>query len=1067
MLLSEDALVSLALARIVNCRSCPVLIVLPDTSIMERCAVGLSDLCSITGEGRRILPMPEVAPRRNMWIPENEAGRCAVLQAALSRENAIYLATPSILMTETIAPKIFKSSTLSLKTGMKTGLEELSARLVELDYDNEIEVHVPGEFARRGGIVDVYSPLYEAPVRIEFWGDEIDSMRFFAPDTQRSYKDVEEIKIVPRGTAVMSEQEGERQAIRNFFERDICTVFVDPRGMTDRLVQYFDRETSEKWSEMTGSFIEPIEVQLRADDPDDDRPFARMSAMSVDSGLAALLPEMGESAAVWHWQQLRDSIRRWNASGYLVVACCSEEGEVERFGKILEEHEETVCAADGREPTLPMDIVLQHLDRGMMIPDAGLVLLSARELFGRRVETRRKKALEYRHEHTQGDELEIEEGDHVVHAIHGIARFHGIRRVETQGELQEVMLLEFASEEKLYVPLDQAYLVSRYLGAGKGTPALSRLHGQSWRKAREAAEKSAIDLAAELIKMDAMRESARGCAMKPVIEWERSFANSFPYKETPDQTAAIRDVLADMEQEKPMDRLLCGDVGYGKTEVAMRAAFRAVLNGCQVAVLVPTTILAQQHYSSFCQRMAEYPVTIEVMSRFKTPAQQKAILERVATGEIDILIGTHRIVQDDVHFRKLGLLVIDEEQRFGVEHKQRLKAMRADMDILTMTATPIPRTLYFSLAGIRNLSTIMTPPVDRLPVTTVVAKFDKQLIQVALKRELERGGQVFFLYNRVLTIDKMRDMIQELVPGARVVAAHGQMHERQLEGIILDFVEKKIDVLVCTTIVESGVDIQNVNTIIIDRADRFGLSDLYQLRGRVGRHHRQAYAYLLLPPMGELARDARERMAAMRSYTSLGSGFSLALRDLEIRGAGNILGVEQSGHIAAVGFEMYCRLLKDAVRAMTESNRRRMKKPVQCSLYFEGLSFAVSPRHGMVCAGIPEQYIPEISLRIECYKRISNAESADELRELMAEFTDRFGQLPVALEVFFEYSFLRVAANRAGILSIRAVNGKLIVETDKGIWKDDRMRLPEINACGVREQIGMARRFVENNFRGR
>ena len=405
--------------------------------------------------------------------------------------------------------------------------------------------------------------------------------------------------------------------------------------------------------------------------------------------------------------------------------------------------------------------------------------------------------------------------------------------------------------------------------------------------------------------------------MKPVIEWETSFANSFPYKETPDQEEAIRAVLEDLENPKPMDRLLCGDVGYGKTEVALRAAFRAVLNGKQVAILVPTTILAQQHFQTFRERLAEYPVTIDLVSRFRSSKDIKEILAKAASGEIDILIGTHRIIQKDVHFRSLGLLIIDEEQRFGVAHKQRLKSMRADLDILTMTATPIPRTLYFSLSGIRNLSTIMTAPVDRLPVTTVVAIFDKELIRMAITREIERKGQVFFLYNRVATIDKMCETVRQLVPQARCEYAHGQMGSGELEKVMVRFVRGEIDVLVCTTIIESGVDIPNVNTIIIDRADRFGLSELYQLRGRVGRHIRQAYAYLLLPPMGALPQNARERLAAIRRYTHLGAGFKLAMRDMEIRGAGNILGTEQSGHIAAVGFELYCQLLKDAVKGLT------------------------------------------------------------------------------------------------------------------------------------------------------
>ncbi|MBR6373276.1 MAG: transcription-repair coupling factor [Victivallales bacterium] len=1062
MPLLEESLVPLALACLTSNRRGALLIVLPDTAAMERCAIGLADFCDIIGETRRILPMPEVAPQRNMWIPENEAGRCAVLQAALSGENAIYLATPSVLLSQTLAPKTFKSNSFSLKKGMEIDLEDLTGKLVELDYDNEIEVHIPGEFSKRGGIVDLYSPLYEAPVRIEFWGNEIDSIRFFNPNSQRSYKDADEIKVVPRGTALLGDEARETTSIRSFFKKDICTAFVNQDRFSGSLLHYFDMETVKQWEEMESSFSSPINVQVSPEDTNNGSNPLKFDALSLEANFSKFLPELGESAAVWQWQQLRDAVRRWNASGYTVVACCNEKGEEERFRQLLAEHKETPEAKRGKPATMPIIIENQHLECGLMLLDAKVVLLSSGELFGRKTNTRRKKAVEYKHENTLAGDVELEEGSYVVHASYGIAIYHGIQRITSGGDVQEVMQLEFAGEKKLYVPLEQSYLVSHYLGAGKAAPKLSSLSSPSWRRAKDEAEKSAVDLAAELIKMEALRENAKGDAMKPVPEWERSFANSFPYAETPDQTSAIADVLADMEKDKPMDRLLCGDVGYGKTEVAIRAAFRAVLNGRQVAVLAPTTILAQQHYNSFKERMAEYPVRIEVLSRFKTKSQQEKILVATATGEVDILIGTHRIVQDDVHFRRLGLLVIDEEQRFGVVHKQRLKEMRADIDILTMTATPIPRTLYFSLSGIRNLSTIATPPADRLPVTTVVAKFDKQLIELAIKRELERGGQVFFLYNRVATIAKIGELVKSLVPEANVAVAHGKMHEHELEKIILDFVERKIDVLVCTTIVESGVDMPNVNTIIIDRADRYGLSDLYQLRGRVGRNNKQAYAYMLLPPMGALAQNARERLAAIRRYSGQGAGFRLALRDLEIRGAGNILGVEQSGHIAAVGFELYCSLLKDAIKAL-DVGRRKIQK-LQCKLVFDRLTFALSSSNGRTCVCIPEVYIPEVSLRIDCYKRIASAESTKALDDLKLEFKDRFGEIPVATLVLFEYHYLRIEGTKAELVSISAVNDKLVIETKNGIWRDAQRQLPILTSFDGREQLAQARQFVASHF---
>ncbi|MBR4371573.1 MAG: DEAD/DEAH box helicase, partial [Victivallales bacterium] len=514
----------------------------------------------------------------------------------------------------------------------------------------------------------------------------------------------------------------------------------------------------------------------------------------------------------------------------------------------------------------------------------------------------------------------------------------------------EVIELEFDEEKRLYVPLEQVNLVSRYMGSGKTTPSLSKLGGVAWRKTKDAAGAAAWDLAADMLRIEAMRQKASGQSFKPQVEWERAFVGSFPYTETPDQTTAIESVLADMEADKPMDRLLCGDVGYGKTEVAMRAAFRAVLNGKQVAVLVPTTVLCQQHYQSFMERMSGFPITIETLSRFRTHAEQSDVLERTARGEVDIVIGTHRLLSNDVQFASLGLLIIDEEQRFGVADKQRLKQMRANLDILTMTATPIPRTLYFSISGIRNLSTIMTAPSDRLPVTTIVAQFDMELIRQAIVREMERGGQVFFLYNRVQTIYQMEEMIKKLVPTARTVVAHGQMSSGKLEDVMTKFVKGDYDVLVCTTIIESGVDIPNANTIIIDRADRFGLSELYQLRGRVGRNDRQAFAYMLMPPMGALATNARDRLEAIRRYTHLGAGFKLALRDLEIRGAGNILGTEQSGHIAAVGFDLYCQLLKEAVSRLSD---HKSSLPMPVEITFDKTSFALVAARGRTALGIP------------------------------------------------------------------------------------------------------------------
>ena len=1052
LLLFDRQLSSAALTCVAGSRKGVILVVVPDEATLDLVSSRLSSLLPLTGDTRQVIAMPEVATSRRMWIPENEAGRSAALETAISGQPAIFLATPQVLLAKTIAPKSFKSKSFVLKKGDVIKPADLADKLVDMDYDNEMEVHSPGEFSRRGGIFDVYSPLYEAPIRIEFFGDEIDSLRFFMPDTQRSFLDADELHAVPRGTALFAEGTRQTAIVKDFFPKNIQTVLVDPAGIEERLAAYFDQATIAAWNKLAATFTKPVELIIRPDDlaPEDSPiPSLRLSAQSLNEELSTTLEELGQGAALWHWQQLRDAIQRWCNTGYQVVACCSEAGEVDRFRQLLQEDEAT--------RGLPIAIEQQPIGGGLLLPDSRLALLSSEELFGRRGRIRRRKQLEYRHDTAVSANVDMEEGAYVVHVTHGIAIFRGIKTIESGGDVQEVMQLEYQDGVMLYVPLEQSYLVSRYLGAGKAQPKLSRLGSASWKKAKHDAADAAHDLAAELLRIEAMRQASSGAALKPVLEWERAFANSFPYPETPDQTEAIQKVLADLENPKPMDRLLCGDVGYGKTEVAIRAAFRAVLNGRQVAVLVPTTVLAQQHYQNFRERMTEYPVKIDMVSRFRTAGENRETLERVAAGEVDILIGTHRILQKDVHFHNLGLLIIDEEQRFGVEHKQRLKGMRADMDILTMTATPIPRTLYFSLSGIRNLSTIMTAPTERLPVTTIVANYDKELIRHAINRELSRQGQVFFLYNRVKTIDKMAEVLRDLTPTARIAIAHGQMGDSELEEVMTRFVRREIDVLVCTTIIESGVDIPNVNTIIIDRADRFGLSELYQLRGRVGRQDRQAYAYMLLPPMGELASNARERLAAIRRYTHLGAGFRLAMRDLEIRGAGNILGTEQSGHIAAVGFDLYCQLLKDAVSGFAKDRQKAIKR---CELIMDRVAFAVKAGGGRTAAGLSQEYIPDLNARIDCYRRLNAITDQNELTAFGEELKDRFGPLPPDAATLLEWHSLRIDATSRKVISITVMNDKLLIETPQGLLRDKSHQILRISSITLHDQMRDIRRIL-------
>jgi len=680
-------------------------------------------------------------------------------------------------------------------------------------------------------------------------------------------------------------------------------------------------------------------------------------------------------------------------------------------------------------------IQIGSLARGFICDAAKVVVVTDAEIFGRyKIQRPRRQ----KNSHAQAarsaldiDFTDLEEGDLVVHLQHGIGRYRGLKMMpvgksrhapagdDQPVDTNECLVVEFApandGEEspKLYVPVSEAHLVSKYVGAGKANPPLNQLGGTRWAKAKEQTERAVRDIAAEMLRIQAVRETQSGHPCKPDTQWQREFESSFIYEETPDQVTAIAATKADQERAKPMDRLICGDVGFGKTEVAIRAAFKCVMDGKQVAILVPTTVLAQQHFNNFRERMADYPVRVELLSRFRTKREASKVIENLAAGAVDIVVGTHRIVQDDIAFKDLGLVVIDEEQRFGVLHKEKFKRLRTMVDVLTLSATPIPRTLYLALTGARDMSTIQTPPHDRLPVETIATPYDERTIRDAIKRELARGGQVFFLHNRVTTIEVMRTKLQELVPDARIVVGHGQMHADDLEEVMTKFVNGEADVLLSTTIIESGLDIPNANTIIIDRADRFGLSQLYQLRGRVGRYKHQAYAYLLLPRHARLLTDVRKRISAMKQYATLGSGFKIAMRDLEIRGAGNLLGAEQSGHITAVGFELYCQLLKQSVASM---KGEKIKPRVEVRVALDFLGDAGS---------LPENYVTEPHHRIEIYRKLAQANEKPLLDALQKELRDRFGPLPPAAEMLLAVGELKILASEKGVTSIEVEDDKL------------------------------------------
>jgi len=727
-------------------------------------------------------------------------------------------------------------------------------------------------------------------------------------------------------------------------------------------------------------------------------------------------------------------MHRWVRQGRQVRLFCNAPGELQRFGEIWQEYGLELATSSPGEGVGALVPFVGGLSRGFMWEDAGLVVVTDAEIFGRYKLTRPRR-LRARHATVMRSALEVdfadmEVGDYVVHLQHGIGRYLGIQTLPDAAGLrvgareavggQESLVIEYATGEdgvsapRLYVPVSEAHLVSKYVGAGKARPALNTLGGSRWLRAKAQAEKAVRDLAADLLRIQAARESQLGVACGADTSWQIEFESSFPYEETPDQLRAIREAKRDQEHARAMDRLVCGDVGFGKTEVAIRCAFKTVMAGRQVAVLVPTTVLAQQHFNTFRERMADYPVRVELLSRFRSRKEQSEVLRGLGLGAVDLVIGTHRLLQNDVVFKELGLVVIDEEQRFGVMHKERFKQLRQMVDVLTLSATPIPRTLYLALAGARDLSTIQSPPLDRLPVETVVTQYDERLIRDAIRREMNRGGQVFFLHNRVGTIETMARKVGELVPDARILVGHGQMQSDALEGVMARFVDGEADVLLSTTIIESGLDIPNANTIIIDRADRFGLSDLYQLRGRVGRYKHQAYAYLLIPRHAGLLADARKRLGAIRQYSTLGSGFKIAMRDLEIRGAGNLLGPEQSGHITAVGFDLYCQLLKQSVAAM-KGEKVRPRVAVEVSLDFldlysgGGVDLDGCGRH----AGIPGGYITDPRQRIDAYRRLAQMTERDELEAFRAELADRYGPVPSALDRLLRvWELKRLAAER-------------------------------------------------------
>ena len=1084
----------------------PVIVLVADNKAAEALEPMLLAGCELTGAvdpGAVVrLPAHDVLPFENLSPhPDVQEQRAAALWKLATGAVSILIAPVEAAALRLFDRDYYAGLAVTLKRGEELDVEVLTGHLASVGYTQMDLVEMPGQFTRRGGILDVYSPESDRPVRIEFFGDEIETIRKFDPETQRSQSGLDEAQLLPLTETPVTERllaavhgrlsrqrvevEDEEMAAEmasaggvsvfpgwEFFtavagaDKSLltllpkCALFIEePSMVRNQIDRWWNKVEQRHERSAMGSLIGPEDIYLR--------PEVLQAALDGQMGLdldqlgvVDVLDEVNTLGEIelttrptlrFHGSipALTDQLRTLMAREARIVLAAPHHGDVERLATVLREYqipyrlgsrnphpgetfldEASYLASDLRVPV----IVRTPIASGVSFLDSNLILFGANDLsddadVAARPEPRRSKTAAF-----VSDFRDLGVGDYVVHVEHGIAQYQGLKEIVQDGLSVEFMILEFAEAAKLYVPLTRLDLIQKYRSTDAGpAPVLNRLGSQQWAKTKARVRKAMQDMTGELLKLYAERTTAEGTAFSRDNEFQREFEDSFDYSETDDQISAIRAIKYDMESTRPMDRLLCGDVGYGKTEVAMRAAFKAVQDGKQVAVLTPTTILSFQHFETFKKRFAQFPINVEMISRFRTPKEQKIIVERVETGKVDILIGTHRLLSKDIKFQDLGLLVVDEEQRFGVRHKERLKQMRKEIDVLAMSATPIPRTLHMSLVGLRDMSVIETPPKDRMAIQTVVAKFDEKIIRSAVEVELERGGQVYFVHNRVETIYEIAARIQELVPAARVCVGHGQMSETELERVMLAFMRHEYDVLVATTIIENGLDIPLANTMLINRADRHGLSELYQLRGRVGRSNRRAYAYLLIPPEDELTEIARRRLAALKEFSDLGAGFKIAALDLELRGAGNMLGGEQSGHIEAVGFELYTSMLEAAVKEMKgEASEERPATQ---------LNLGIALR-------IDESYVPEENQRLRLYKKIAGAASEAAVNEVRAEMEDRYGAPPDATVYLLEASLIRLECERAGIAQVDRKHSELQIRFMENAAIDPQhlMRLVALNA---------------------
>jgi transcription-repair coupling factor (superfamily II helicase) len=997
------------------------------------------DLHSFAGIAPALFPAWDQWPLRDTVIDDVAGQRLRMLKQLEGDTPPRFLITTFPALLQPVPDRAqLAQHRRRLRRGESVDLEGLARWLVEHSFQRREAVELPGEFSRRGGILDVFSPDAEAPYRFEFFGDEIESIRQFAPGTQRSLSEVQAAEI----TASAEARSADTGHLCDYLPAGAWTALVEPDELREQGKHFFERV-----ADIRGLFYPQKVFQRLLESPS-----IHVSALPTSS-VEATCHLRAESVERFSGEigKLRDELDSATVGDTVLIACHNE-AERKRLGEVLSAGQlaqsERLRLVVGRVHAgfrllVPARILPSPPLRGRGVggegegegrwEQHGIVVLGDHELFHREdirtVQPRRR--LEAR---AIDSFLELEDNDLVVHVSHGIARYRGMQVLEKNGQAEEHLILEFREGTRVYVPVSKIDLVQKYVGGAKTDPELSKLGGAGWQHKKQRVEAAVLDLASEMVELQALRESQPGIAYPPDTEWQAEFEAAFPYEETADQLTTLTEIKQDMHRSRPMDRLICGDVGYGKTELAIRAAFKTIDNGKQVAVLVPTTVLAEQHFRTFSQRLAEYPFVVEGISRFRTTTEQRRIVERLGKGGIDVIIGTHRLVSADVRFKDLGLVVIDEEQRFGVEHKERLKRLRQTVDVLTLTATPIPRTLHLALLGIRDISNLETPPRDRLAIETRIARFDRELIRHAILRELNRDGQVYFVHNRVYNIREMADRLQQIVPEARIAVGHGQMPEHELEQAMVRFLRREADILVSTTIIESGLDIPNVNTIFINQADIYGLADLHQLRGRVGRYKHRAYAYLLLDSDRSVTPAATKRLKAIEEFTELGAGFKIAMRDLEIRGAGNILGTQQSGHIALVGYELYCQLLENAVRHL---KNQPVRTHLEINVELPWPAF------------LPRDYLPGQRQKIEVYRRLARLRRLERLEDFRQELRDRFGPIPRAAEWLIRLAEIRLLAARWQIADVH-LEGKALSRASSPISAEKRVPSAETAAPSTR-----------------